>query len=32
LVISIALIQRSMAVSVYGLDVKPVAASRGAAA
>jgi transcriptional antiterminator NusG len=32
LVISIALIQRSMAVSVYGLDVRPVAASRGAAA
>lgn len=32
LVISIALIQRSMAVSVYGLDVRPVATSRGAAA
>lgn len=32
LVISIALIQRSMAVSVYGLDVRPVAISRGAAA
>ena len=32
LVISIELIQRSMAVSVYGLDVRPVATSRGAAA
>jgi transcription antitermination factor NusG len=32
LVISIGLIQRSMAVSVYGLDVKPVGISRGAAA
>jgi transcription antitermination factor NusG len=32
LVISIALIQRAMAVSVYGLDVRPVAISRGAAA
>jgi transcriptional antiterminator NusG len=32
LVISIALIQRSIAVSAYGLDVRPAATSRGAAA
>ena len=32
LVISIGLIQRSMSVSVYGLDVRPVATSRGEAA